>query len=321
MIRMASVGGISILKHEHPNMRFALFRTFIPLAVFCLILTSQAGDVVFSGPQPNEKTSSFRVLSLPQDGAVAERDPIAENKGGPITLVFLHALERSLVPLLKVVDEYGADRKDHLRTEVIFLAEDKVSGEQRMKAASGSLKLKSNIGLSLDGSEGPGNYGLNKECMMTIVIAKGNKVTANFALVQPGIADAPKVLEALAKVSGDTNPPTVESLVQRRPQGEMRARPQAEMKSPTEPAKEKFPGAVPTDEKLVSLLRQFIRPTNENETVDRVLGEVKAHIKDNPELQQQAIDGWTRVLHFGDRYGTPYSRKLGAEFLASLKEK
>ena len=102
---------------------------------------------------------------------------------------------------------------------------------------------------------------------------------------------------------------------------EMRARRQDEMKNGNEPAKEKFPGAVPTDEKLVGLLRQFIRPTHENETVDRVLNEVKAHIKDNPDLKQQAIDGWTRVLHFGDRYGTPYSRKVGVEFLASLKEK
>jgi hypothetical protein len=299
----------------------ASFRPSLLATALCLVPAALAADPVFSGPQPSETTSAFKVLSLPRDGASLERDPIAENKGGAITLVFLHALERSLVPLLKVVDEYGADRKDHLRTEIIFLADDKISGEQRMKAASGSLKLKSNIGLSLDGSEGPGNYGLNKECMMTIVIAKDNKVTANFALVQPGIADAPKVLQALAKVSGDTNPPTVESLAQRRPQGEMRARPQAQMKAPTEPEKEKFPGAVPTDEKLVSLLRQFIRPTNDNQTVDRVLGEVKSHIKDNPELKQQAIDGWTRVLHFGDRYGSPYARKVGAEFLASLKEK
>ncbi len=77
-----------------------------------------------------------------------------------------------------------------------------------MKNASGSLKLQSRVGLSLDGAEGPGNYGLNKQCLMTIVVAKDNVVTANFALTQPGIADAPKVLEALAKVSGDATPPT-----------------------------------------------------------------------------------------------------------------
>ena len=55
--------------------------------------------------------------------------------------------------------------------------------------------------------EGPGNYGLNKDCLMTIVTAKDNTVVANFALVQPGIADAPKVLAALAKPAA-TEPPT-----------------------------------------------------------------------------------------------------------------
>jgi hypothetical protein len=278
-----------------------------------------AAEPVYSGPQPAEKTSGFKVTAISREGSQLERDPIYENKGGPVTLVFLHALERSLVPLLRVVDEYGADRKDHMRTEVIFLSEDRLAGEQRIKATANSLKLKSNIGLSLDGAEGPGNYGLNKECMMTIVIANENKVTANFALVQPGIADAPKVLQAMAKVSGDTNPPTVESITQRNPQRGMR--PAREMnKDSTGKAKEPFPGAVPTDEKLVSLLRNFIRPTNDDATVDRVLNDVKAHIKDNPELKKQAIDGWTRVLHFGDRYGTAHARKVGSEFLDSLKK-
>jgi len=289
--------------------------------VFSLLISASAGaDAVFSGPQPGEKASGFKVVTI-SGSAQSDRDPIAENNGKPVALVFLHALERSLVPLLRVVDEYGAMRKEHLKTEVIFLSEDRVAGEQKMKAASNSLKLKSNIGLSLDGGEGPGNYGLNKECMMTIVIANENKVTANFALVQPGIADAPKILAALAKVSGDANPPTAEALTQRTPQRGMRPERAREMKPPGDGAKKgPFPGAVPTDEKLVGMLRQFIRPTNDDATVDRVLGQVKAHIKDNPDLQKQAIDGWTRILHFGDQYGTPYARKVGTEFLEGLKK-
>jgi hypothetical protein len=132
-----------------------------------------------------------------------------------MALVFVHGIERSLVPLLRVVDEYGAMRTNLLQTELIFLSPDRLAGEQRVKAAAGSLKLQSKVGLSVDGVEGPGNYGLNKECLMTIVVARSNRVTANFALVQPGIADAPKVLEALAKVCGDTNPPTATQLSER----------------------------------------------------------------------------------------------------------
>jgi hypothetical protein len=45
---------------------------------------------------------------------------------------------------------------------------DRLAGEQRVKAAARPLQLQSRVG-SLDGVEGPGNYGLNKECMMTII--------------------------------------------------------------------------------------------------------------------------------------------------------
>jgi hypothetical protein len=295
--------------------------TFLSLSVH---LTLFAADAVFSGPQPGEKTSPFKVVELTGPNAGKEREPVAENAGQPTALVFVHGIERSLAPLLRTVDEYGAVRKDTLRTEIVFLSSDRLQGEQRVKAAAGSLKLQSRVGLSVDGAEGPGNYGLNKECLMTIVAAKDNKVTANFALVQPGIADAPKVLEALANVCGDTNPPTISQLNELQMArsggvGEGARRMKTEGDKPEAKPKESFPGAVPTDATLQGLLRRFIRPTNDDATVDKVLAEVKALIKDNADLQKQAMEGWTRVLHFGDRYGTEYSRKVGREFLEQLK--
>jgi hypothetical protein len=137
------------------------------------------------------------------------------------------------------------------------------------------------------------------------------------------------VLAALARTCGDENPPTVEALTAKQPgYGMARGRPAEAMKKdgkdatpkggPDTKPKETFPGAVPTDEKLVGLLRQFIRPANDDATVDRVLADVKAHIKDNAALTKQAADGWTRVLHF-EKYGTPYARKVGKEFLDSIK--
>ena len=156
----------------------------------------------------------FDIGGPPDD---AERDPIRENAGAPTVLVFVHTVERSLVPLLRVIDQYGVERRERIKTEVVFLAADRLGGEQRVRAVNGSLKLKARVGLSPDGAEGPGNFGLNKECMMTIVMAKDNVVTANFALVQPGIADAPKVIAALAKTCGDLEPPNVEALTAKQP--------------------------------------------------------------------------------------------------------
>jgi hypothetical protein len=330
-------------------------------------------DRVYSGPQSGERTSPFRVVEMTGAKDSAERDPIAENAGSPTALVFIHTIERSLVPLLRVIDQYGTERKDRLKTEIIFLAADRLAGEQRVKAAAGSLKLQSRVGLSLDGAEGPGNYGLNRECMMTIIAAKENRVVTNFALVQPGIADAPRVLASLAAACDDPNPPSVDELSARarpgpRGQGAMREGVMAERSAGTRPtdltkfdlnseaglrdavkalisevqslrqeiaglrpnaprgesaagekSREAFPGAVPTDAKLQGLLRSFIRPTNDDATVDRLLGEVTEYIRGNADLTKQAIDGWTRILHFGDHYGTPHAREVGRDFLEKLK--
>jgi len=321
------------IRPPHP---FAVTQRLLCLFAFLghAVCSASAADAVFSGPQPGEKTTGFKVIAIGGEGEGKERDPIAENAGAPTVLVFVHQVERSLLPLLRVIEQYGVERQDRIKTEVVFLAPDRLTGEPRMRAVNSSLKLKARVGLSPDGAEGPGNYGLNKDCLMTIVTAKDNKVVDSFALVQPGIADAPKVLAALAKACGDENPPSAEALLAKLPGNGMgRARTaEAMKKEAADPAKtatpdatpkpkDKFPGAVPTDEKLVGLLRLFIRPTNDDATVDRVIGEVKTYIKDNPDLTKQAADGWTRVLHFGDRYGTPYSRKVGQEFLDQIKTK
>ncbi len=287
------------------------------LAAGFLFNIAVAADRTFSGPQIGETTTPFKVVGLAGTNEAKQRDPVTENAGGAAAFVFVHTLERSLVPLLRVVDEYGARRQDRLTTEIIFLVSDRLEGEQRSKAATRSLGLKSRAGLSLDGPEGPGNYGLNKECMMTIITAKDNKVTANFAFVQPGIADAPAVLAALARTCGDSSPPTLDELTTNARGGDARGQ-QSKMKRDGA-AKEEFPGAVPTDPKLNSLLRQIIRPTNDDATVDNLAAQMEKWVNENPGLKQQAIDGWTRVLYFGDRYGTAHARKTGQELLTKLK--
>jgi hypothetical protein len=75
--------------------------------VACLLASlasAYAADPVFSGPQPGEKATPFKVLELTGDGVGKERDVTAE---APTAVVFLHGIERSLVPLLRVVDQYG----------------------------------------------------------------------------------------------------------------------------------------------------------------------------------------------------------------------
>lgn len=290
-----------------------------------------AADPVYSGPQPGEKATPFRVLSIAGRNPAGERtlDPAASTN--TVALIFVHAVERSLVPLLKSLDAYGASNANRLQTEIVFLHPDRISGEQRIRAAAGSLRLAADVGLSLDGAEGPGNYGLNKDCLMTVLASRAGKVATNFALVQPGITDAHRIIASLATLSGDPNPPTAQQILAAVEASRMDprnatnrlGRPNRSQgtnsSSQPSPQRDPFPGAVPTDDRLQGLLRRFIRPTNDNATADAILSEVREYVGKDPELRRQAIDGWTRVLHFGDRYGTEHSRRIGAEFLKSLQ--
>jgi hypothetical protein len=99
--------------------------------------------------------------------------------------------------------------------------------------------------------------------------------------------DAPKVIAALAKTFGDDDPPTAEAPLRK-------ARHGARSRRDDGKTERRFPGAVPSDAKLVGLFGT-IRTTNDDAAVDRVLAEVKAHIKDNADLTKQAADGWMSI--------------------------
>src|SRR5262249_22224448 len=118
------------------------------------------------------------------------------------------------------------------------------------------------LGISLDGREGPGSYGLNRNVTLTILVGKNDKVTANFALVQPSIqADLPKILEAVAKVAGgpvaklEDLPGLKEMLSKQAPQQD--------------------------DPKVVDLLRQIIQKTATPEQVDKAAAALEEYVKKN----------------------------------------
>jgi hypothetical protein len=181
---------------------------------FVLVLSSVAfaQPAVYSGPQPGETIRPFRAFVATGPGAGSEVQALADAMEGAVAIVFVHNVERSLVPLLQVVDRYAHTRKERMKTAIVFLSEDRIAMEGRVPQMAQSIRLSNPAYLSLDGAEGPGSYGLNKDCLITIVAARDGKVTANFALVQPGIADAERVIAALAETSGDPAPPSVAQL-------------------------------------------------------------------------------------------------------------
>lgn len=274
---------------------------------------------IFSGPQPGEKTTAFKSLELRGTNVGHERNIIEENGGKSAALIFVHAVERSMAQLIGLLDEYGDLRKDKLRTEFVFLSADRLASQQNLPLVGQSLRLKSAMSLSVDGIEGPGNYGLNKECLLTVVIANSNKVTANFALVQPGVADVTNIVAAIAKLIGDERPPSQAELQARRAPAEpAMTRPAAAQRPMTNAAAQNIPGAAPTDARLLTLLRSFIQPTNSKEAVDKVLADVRAYVRESDELKKQTVGGWVRVIYL--KYGTDYAREAGQALVDELKK-
>jgi hypothetical protein len=97
-------------------------------------------------------------------------------------------------------------------------------------------------------------------------------------------------------------------------------RPKPRPKRPnTNAPKKLLPGAVPTDGRLVGMLRQFIQKTNTDADVDRVLAQMKTHAGTSADLLQQACDSLTRVISVN--YGTPYAQMAGRAFIGLHSKK
>jgi len=164
-------------------------------------------EKVFSGPQVGEKLTPFKVIGVFDADAGKELDFVSQAAGKPVLLIFVHQVTRPAAALTRALTAYAQTRtKDGLHPAVVWLSADRTQAEQFLKRARASLGLKVPVGISPDGAEGPGAYGLNRKVTLTILVAKDNKVTANFALVQPSVTDAPRIAAEVVKLIGGPAP-------------------------------------------------------------------------------------------------------------------
>jgi hypothetical protein len=168
----------------------------------------------FSGPQVGEKLTPFTAKAILGEEAGKEIDLVKAAAGKPLLIVFVHERNRPSVGLARLLGLYAASQKDKgLFSGIVYLTADATATEEWMKIAKETLQTGIPVAISTDGQEGPGAYGLNRKVQMTILVGKEDKVTANFALVQPSVqADAPKIAQAIVDVLGGGKGPTIEEL-------------------------------------------------------------------------------------------------------------
>jgi hypothetical protein len=252
-----------------------------------------ADEKVFSGPQVGEKLPSFKVRGVYND-AGKDLDFVKQAKGKPIVLIFVHDLNRPSAAMTRVLGDYAASRsKDGLACGIVWLSDDATEAESTLKRVRHAMP-KAPIGISPDGKEGPGSYGLNRGMTLTILVGKDDKVTANFALVQPSLqADLPKILEAVVKVAGG-KVPKLEDLTGAK---EMR-------KAGPEP-----------DAKLTGMLRSLIQKTAKAEDVEKTAEAIEAYVKTNEAARKEVgrisrtiVDGG-KVENYGTEKAQDYLKK------------
>lgn len=275
------------------------------LLSFVLAASTVLGDdEAFSGPQVGERLVPFTARGTLGEVAGKEFDLVKSADGKPTLLIFVHEVTRPSLGLTRLIMTYAATRaKDGLVGGVVFLSADPTETENWMKRASNALPKDVAIGISTDGQEGPGPYGLNRHVALTVLVGKENKVTANFALVQPSIqADAPKIAKAIVEVLGGGKVPTLAELAEPNPWAlnAMVARGVAE-------------GLVKqqeSDPKLDSLLRSLIQKTATAEQVQAAIESIETHIADKPAGQQRIGDIARRIIDADklDNYGTPLAQ-------------
>ena len=268
-----------------------LFLLTLP-TVLLYVQFCQAGDPVFSGPQIGEKLVSFEAKGVFRDLAGKQFDLIKQADKQSVALVFVHARTRPAFALTNLTMKFAATRtKTGLHSGVIFLTDDSTSTESWMRRVEKHFPEGVAYGISQDGADGPGAYGLNRNVTLTILVANEGKVTANFAIVQPSIqADGPKILKAIAGVTGGGKIPSIEELAGPRYRG------QNQKKSP----------ARKTDPKLTSLLRSVINKEANKDEVEKVAKELEEYVAGNETARKELGRITTTVVDSGklSNYGT-----------------
>jgi hypothetical protein len=170
---------------------------FTNLCVLAAIFAASAMSAEISGPQVGDKISPFTVRGVLDDEAGKTIDLVKDAAGKPLLIFFVHERTRPSIGLARQVLNDAANRKsDGLEAGLVLLSADVGATEEWVKMVPQVLPRGVTIGVSTDGELGPPAYNLSRKVAATIIIAKDNRVVANFALSQPNLDDDPKRISA-----------------------------------------------------------------------------------------------------------------------------
>lgn len=249
--------------------RFALLVSLIGLASTGFSQDDKVEETIFSGPQLGEALPTFQMKSGFGDRVGKEMDLVTAAGDNPIVIIFVHKRSRPAFGLANTVMRYCTrEGGDKLTRGICFLTGDATDTQNWLGKIKNYFPKGTPVGYSAEGIEGPGSYGLNRNVELTVLVGKANKVTANFALVQPGAhVDGPKILAAIAEATGGKKNPDINKYLNNN---------QSVQDAP-----------IAIDPGLMKQIRLVNAKEAPDESVGEAIDEIKTMITDNPPLQRQ----------------------------------
>jgi len=282
----------------------------ILLSVLCSLMQDEH---VFSGPQPGDKLVPFVATGVLGKDADQKLDVVTETDTKPCVLIFVHERSRPAFGLSNMVMRLVQDRgPEKIAGSLIFLTDDPTETAEWMNRVPDYFPKQIRLGISVDGKEGPGAYGLNRNVALTVLIAKDNVVSASFALVQPSNeVDGPKIFKAIAEVLGEKDVPKIADY---QPKGRRESAPMKREAAPQHP-------------EIRSMLSPVIQKTATDEEVATAAMKVEDFAAEHADFRIQIGDIARRIIaaeKLGD-YGTAkcqeYLTKWAKEFTQDVAEK
>lgn len=252
------------------------------MAGFVSVVHSQDDDI-FSGPQVGEPIPSF-TMKLGYGDSVGKEVDVVESAGeNSIVVIFVHKRTRPSFALANAIMKYcKRDGGESLTCGTCMLTADPTATEKWLGQVQKYFPPGMSVGYSMDGIEGPGAFGLNRNVEMTILVGKRDgeelNVTANFALVQPGVhADGPAILKAIAEATGSKKKIDINDYLQNNQRNQ--------------------DVRIAIDPRLKKQIQIIAKPKSTVEEIGQAIVAIEELIKDKKPLQQQLgsrIRPWVR---------------------------
>ncbi|MCY2982986.1 MAG: hypothetical protein NTY15_05035 [Planctomycetota bacterium] len=222
-------------------------------------------------------------------------DYVAKAKGKPLLLIFVHDLNRQSISLVRNLTNYSAKRaSDGLETGVILLQDDANEAEKNFQRMKHAFNAETATGVSLEGREGPGSYGLNRLVTLTILLSKEDKVVVNYTLVQPSLqVDLPKIVKSITEVIGGAVP-SLEELIGK-----------DAMRAMQSDRKEKAPD-------MSGIMRSLIQKSATEEKVIQVAAQIEKQMEGDEAIRKEIYRIATAVTGGGKLpdYGIPKAQEF-----------